>query len=166
MQLHFKLNSFVDMLLFCPYGISQEIFSIRSICIMLGQETTFCKKQNKQKKQLDTVRATRMVLVRCCLVQTHSQKLRRILTGRKNKAIEPVLLWYLRWNMMEICLFTINFVSYCNLLGEVITDKVLLYFKKIVQGLSLERGKGEIFFSMQSRFPSLFLKHYPYRFEE
>lgn len=66
-----------------------------------------------------------------------------------------------------ICLFTINFVSYCNLLGEVITDKVLLYLKKIVQGLSLERGKGEIFFSsMQSRFPSLFLKHYPYRFEE
>ena len=31
---------------------------------------------------------------------------------------------------MEICLFTINSISYYNSLGEVITDKVLLYLKK------------------------------------
>lgn len=143
------------MLLFCPYGISQEIFSIRSITYA-WPGNNFCKKQNKQKKQLDTVRATRMVLVRCCLVQTHSQKLRRILTGRKNKAIEPVLLWYLRWNMMEILSFHHKFCILLQFTWWVITDKVLLYFKKIVQGLSLERGKGEIFFSMQSRFHPYF----------
>ena len=125
MQLHFKLNSFVDMSLFCPHGISAEIFSIRSICIELGQEANVVFKK-KKTKQLDTVRAARMVLVRCCLVQTHFQKLRLTPTGRKNKAAEPVLLWFLRWNMMEICLFTINSVSYYKSLHGAITDKVLL----------------------------------------
>ena len=89
-----------------------------------------------------------MVLVRCCPVQTHSQKLRLILTGRKNKAIEPVLLWFLRWNMMEICLFTINSISYYNSLGEVITDKVLLYLKKNVFQWILREVKEKFSFHL------------------